>query len=72
MIEGTFIELRQLREDVEGESTGSSGSNSSESSSSWDVDLGTSGSKDEHEDGEEVNQVEDLTPTPVIVPLALV
>ncbi|GFY84393.1 hypothetical protein Acr_03g0011670 [Actinidia rufa] len=40
LIEGTAADLKRLREEIEGESTGSNDSSSSSSLSSWDIDLG--------------------------------
>ncbi|GFY96794.1 hypothetical protein Acr_11g0011000 [Actinidia rufa] len=60
-IEGSTAELRQLREDTEGESTGSSGSNSLDSSSSWDVDLG--GDEEERDEDAEVEKRKGRQPT---------
>ena len=73
LIEHTAAELRRLREDVEGESTGSSDQSLSNSSSSWDVNMGAVDDKREDEDtevedGKEVNQVEDPTLVPTIAP----
>ena len=71
MIEGTAVELRKLREDAKEESTGSSDLSLSDSSSSWDVDVGGGKEVNEDtkvEDGEEVNQVKDLTLVPSIAP----
>ncbi|GFS32934.1 hypothetical protein Acr_00g0025460 [Actinidia rufa] len=54
LIEGTAAELKQLRGDAEGESTGSSSSSSLDSSSNWDMDLGDDEEEDAKvEDGEE-------------------
>ena len=71
LIEGTAVELRQLKEDAKEESTGSSDLSLSDSSSSWDVDVGGGKEVNEDtkvEDGEEVNQVKDLTLVPSIAP----
>ena len=73
LIEWTVAELKQLRENTEGESTGSSGSSSSNSSSSW----GLGGGEEREEDvvvkeGEEVNQVKDPYQVPTIALSALV
>ena len=55
LIEGTLAELRQLREDAEGESTGLSGSSSSNSSSSWGLSSSDREKDVGVEDSKEVN-----------------
>ncbi|GFS41770.1 hypothetical protein Acr_00g0076360 [Actinidia rufa] len=61
LIEGTTTELRQLREDTEGESTGSCSSSSSDYSSSW----GLSSSEEEEETGVEDGK---KAAEPILVP----
>ncbi|GFS29075.1 hypothetical protein Acr_00g0005230 [Actinidia rufa] len=68
LFEGNSAELRRLREEAEGKSSGSSES----SSSSWDVDLGDEDLNEEAEveNGEEVDQVPTavpLVPTPLVL-----
>ena len=72
MIEGTAAKLARLREDTEGENTGSNDSSSSNLFSNSD-DTSKIGDEEEGvevENDEKVNQVEDPTPNPIIAPLA--